>query len=175
MTTAVASKAKPTQKQRALAVQIEGLKFDRLLLQALSGSEGLSRLFHFDLEMLSELGDHVDPQDVVGKKVSVRLSEKGRKTRYFVGYINRFSWVGKDKHFHAYRAEMVPWLWQLTLAANCRIFPKTKSRDVVKKVFEDHGFVAGEHFKFDLIPRSPRCLSCIQHRGECFRRRYGEN
>src|SRR5947209_8232999 len=90
MTTAVASKAKPTQKQRALAVQIEGLKFDRLLLQALSGSEGLSRLFHFDLEMLSELGDHVDPQDVVGKKVSVRLSEKGRKTRYFVGYINRF-------------------------------------------------------------------------------------
>ena len=39
-----------------------------------------------------------------------------------------------------YQAEMVPWLWFLTLYSNCRIFQNKSVPDIVEQIFKDRGF-----------------------------------
>ena len=140
----------PSQKHQSIQVIIQGVEFDKLLLRTFSGTEGLSRLFRFDLELLSTADKHVEAKEVIGRKVVVRVAEKTKGHRYFIGLINRFSWTGKDIDFHHYHAEMVPWTWQLTLTSDCRIFQRKKIPEIIEQVFEKHGFKSGEHYKLNL-------------------------
>lgn len=148
MSTAEATK--PSQKHQSLAVIIQGVEFDKLLLHSFSGTEGLSRLFRFDLEMLSLASTHVPASEVIGKKVVIRLAEKGKGHRYFIGLINRFSWTGKDHDFHHYHAEVVPWTWKLTLTSDCRIFQRKTIPQIIQQIFDENGFKSNEHYQLKL-------------------------
>jgi type VI secretion system secreted protein VgrG len=57
-----------SQKKHILSLTTP-LGEDALLLTAFSGQESLSRLFSFQLEMLSEK-DSIGPADIVGKSVT---------------------------------------------------------------------------------------------------------
>ncbi len=161
------AKAKATQKGRTLAAVIQGVDFDKLLLTSFTGTEGLSRLFRFDLDFFSQ-ADHIDPEDVVGKKTVVSLMEKGKAVRHFIGSINRFSWTGKDEDFQHYHAEMVPWLWQLSLTSDCRIFQRLSVPEIVETVFKDYGFSASEHYQFKLTGDYTKVDYCVQYRETAF-------
>src|SRR5688572_6631848 len=101
-----------SQANRMLAVKTP-LAEDALLLRAINGSEGISRLFHFHLELMSE-DDAIDFSQVVGKKITTRVVLADGTTRHWHGYISRFSQGGRDAKLTSYHAEMVPWLWFLT-------------------------------------------------------------
>src|SRR4051812_21870221 len=109
-----------TQVNRRIAVSTP-LDDDVLLLRAFSGTEAMSRLFHFDLDLLSK-NDAISMRDLVGKKADIRLFDKQGTERHWNGYISRFSQGAQDKRFTYYHAEVVPWLWFLTRTADCRIF-----------------------------------------------------
>jgi type VI secretion system secreted protein VgrG len=147
-----------TQASRALRIDTP-LGSDTLLLRSFSGQEGVSQLFRFQLELLSE-NDSISFDSIVGKKVTVHLqildSERG-----FNGFISRFSQGRRDENLTYYRAEMVPWLWFLTRKADCRIFQHKTAPDIIKKVFEDLGF---QDFQFRLYGSFRPRDYCVQYR-----------
>src|SRR5450759_279310 len=128
-----------TQAERLIAVDTP-LGADRLLLRSFSGAEGLSKLFHFQLDMLSE-DFNISFDDIVGQNVtvSVKLAD-GSSERYFNGFVSRFAQLPGEDRLARYQADVVPWMWFLTRTANCRIFQNKNVPDIVQQIFKDFGF-----------------------------------
>jgi type VI secretion system secreted protein VgrG len=127
-----------TQAHRLISITTP-LGKDALMLQNLSGHEGISRLFSFSVDLLSE-NHNVAYKDIVGKQVTLSVHLPGSDQRYWNGFVNRFATVGGDNRFTYYRAEIVPWVWFLTRTADCQIFQQKTIPEIIKKVFQDHGF-----------------------------------
>jgi type VI secretion system secreted protein VgrG len=148
-----------TQTNRRIAISTP-LGKDVLLLRGLTGTETVSQLFSFDLDLLSE-SDSIKFSDVVGKNVTLRIFDAKGAERQWNGFINRFSQGSQGSRFTAYRAQMVPWLWFLSRTADCRIFQKKKVPDIIKKIFGDLGFKDFELRLYgDFSPRD----YCVQYR-----------
>ena len=147
------------QQHRRIAISTP-LGKDVLLLRGFSGSEAISQLFHFDLDLLSE-NDSIKFQDVVGKSVTLRIYDAAGAERHWNGFVSRFSQGGQDRRLTAYRAQMVPWLWFLTRTADCRIFQNQKAPDIIQKIFKDLGFA---DFKLRLYGDFVTRDYCVQYR-----------
>jgi type VI secretion system secreted protein VgrG len=127
-----------TQEGRLIAIETP-LGKDVLLLQGCVGHEGISRLFRFDLDLLSE-DSSISRDKIVGQNITITLALTDGSERYFNGFVSRFVQSGKGERFTHYRAEMVPWLWFLTRTADCRIFQNKTVPDIILKIFNDLGF-----------------------------------
>src|SRR5947209_417014 len=148
-----------TQAKRRMAISTP-LGEDAVLLRGFTGTESISQLFHFDLDLVSE-NDSIKFQDVVGKSVTLRIFDAEGSERYLNGFISRFSQGSQDRRFTVYRAQMVPWLWFLTRTADCRIFQNKKVPDIIQKIFKDLGFHDYELRLYgDFAPRD----YCVQYR-----------
>lgn len=90
-----------------------------LLLRAMKGKERLSTLLKYKLELVSERA-HIDPKDLLGQSVTVRLDLPDYRTRCFNGIVSRFSHTGSDGDLAVYQAAPVPWLWLLTQTSGGR-------------------------------------------------------
>jgi type VI secretion system secreted protein VgrG len=112
---------------------------DVLLLRGFKGTESISRLFRFELDLLSE-NSSISYPDIVGKNVTISLKQPDESYRYINGVISRFAQHATEEQFTAYRAEMVPWLWLLTRNADCRIWKNKSIPDIIIEVFNDLGF-----------------------------------
>jgi len=82
-----------TQENRLMAIATP-LGEDVLLLAGFSGEEGISRLFRFDLDLLST-SESLDYNSIVGQNATVRLTLASGNERYFNGFISRFSQGGR--------------------------------------------------------------------------------
>lgn len=149
-----------TQDTRPIAVETP-LGKDALLLSAFSGVEEMSRLFRYQLELLSEKKD-IAAKDIVSKNVTFHVEFPGGEKRYFNGVVNRFSYSGTGDRLSMYRAEVVPWLWFLTRTSDCRIFQNKTAPEIIEQIFKDLGFtdydasgISGNHPKWDY---------CVQYR-----------
>ena len=71
-----------TQHERLFQIDTP-LGEDVLLLKGFTGQEGISHLFKFDLELLTE-GPHIPAQDLIAKTVTIRVNLKGNEERFFV-------------------------------------------------------------------------------------------
>src|SRR5207244_8590967 len=152
-----------TQTNRRIAISTP-LGKDALLLRGFSGTETISQLFHFDLDLLSE-NDSIKFQDVVGKQVTLRIFDLDHEERHWNGFVSRFSQGSHDRKLFSYRAEVVPWLWFLTRTADCRIFQHKSTPDIVQAVFDGLGF---SDYQLQLQrPYSPREY-CVQYRETAF-------
>jgi len=130
---------KPTQATRNIAIDTP-LGEDILLLRSFSGHEEISRLFEFDLDLLSE-DYEINFDNIIGQNVTIRMDLPEGGTRYWNGYINSFVQGGSTSvQFAQYQATMVPWLWFLTQTSDCRIFQGKTVPDIIKQVFNDLGF-----------------------------------
>jgi type VI secretion system secreted protein VgrG len=149
-----------TQENRLIAIDTP-LGEDAVLLEQFTGREGISQLFHFELELLSE-----DPlivfQGIVGQRVTlkIKLADPDER-RYINGFVSRFTQSGASERFTHYRAEVVPWLWFLTRKANCRIFQNKTVPDIITQIFTDLGF---RDFKNALQGNFESREYCVQYR-----------
>jgi type VI secretion system secreted protein VgrG len=110
-----------------------------MLLQGLTGHEGISQLFSFDLDLLSE-DSSISFNQIVGQKVTLTITLADGGNRHINGFVSRFAQSGGDERFTHYRAEVVPWLWFLTRTTDCRIFQRMTIPDIITKIFRDLGF-----------------------------------
>jgi type VI secretion system secreted protein VgrG len=148
-----------TQENRLLALS-SPLGEDVLLLRALSGREGVSQLFTFELDLLSETAS-IAFDKLVGQPVTICITLTEGEPRYINGLVSRFALTGGDERFTHYRAEVVPWLWLLTRTADCRIFQNMNIPDIVVKIFQDLGF---SDFKNMLTGNFEAREYCVQYR-----------
>jgi type VI secretion system secreted protein VgrG len=113
---------------------------DVLLIEALDGVEGISRLFEFHAELLATFDTTVDPKALIGSKVSIAVAlNDASGTRWVNGIVASFEQSSGDVEFDVYHARIVPSLWQLTLSSNCRVFQNMTVMDIVKKVIGEYG------------------------------------
>ena len=126
------------QSERAIQI-ITPLGDDVLLFHRMTATESLGRLFQFELDLLSN-DPNIDFNKLLGQNVTIQLELPQDETRYFNGFVSRFSQEGNLDDFNAYHMTLRPWLWFLTRTADCRIFQEMTVPDIIKKVFRDHGF-----------------------------------
>ncbi|KAA6187361.1 type VI secretion system tip protein VgrG [Thiohalocapsa marina] len=148
-----------SQQARELSVSTS-LGDDVLLLRGMAASEQLSRLFEYQLELVSEDID-IRHSDLLGQPATVRVSLLDGGQRYFSGIVSRFSQVGFDGAFAIYQATLVPWLWFLTRTADCRIFQDKTVPDIVKEIFREHGYT---DFEERLSASYRQWGYCVQYR-----------
>jgi type VI secretion system secreted protein VgrG len=117
------------------------LEPDKLLVHHVTGQEELSRLFHYQLDLLSE-DPAISFDDVLGKAMTVTLRDPLGELRYFNGYVSQFSQGGKRGRYYEYSATLHPWLWFLTRTRNCRIFQNKTVPEIVKEIFAIHEAIA---------------------------------
>jgi len=126
----------------------------------LRGSEGISRLYRFELDLFSENGE-IDFSKIIGQHLCVKSGASDGSARVFSGVVSRFSQQSAGRHLVAYRAELVPWLWLLTRSTNCRIFQDKSIPDIVKEVLSGPG---GSDFEVDLAGSYEPLPYCVQYR-----------
>jgi type VI secretion system secreted protein VgrG len=148
-----------TQEKRLIGISTP-LGDDVLLLRSMQGREGISRIFRFELELLSENGS-ISFDDLIGKNATVRIMLPDGDQRYWNGHIVRFSQGGSDHRLAAYHAVMAPWLWFLTRTADCRIFQNQTAPDIIRRIFQDLGF---HDFELRLTRTFPEREYCVQYR-----------
>ncbi|MBI1249267.1 type VI secretion system tip protein VgrG [bacterium] len=154
-----------SQAQEHRAYALEDSLGDDFYLLSFTGNEGISRLFHYQLSLVSRRADmQHKPEEVINKQVKLRLDVGDSGKRYLKGYINRFSAEYQAGTIVDFHAEMVPWLWFLTQTSDCRIFENMSIPDIIEKVF--HSDPISDIAKFDLkLQKSyPKLEYCVQYR-----------
>lgn len=152
-----------TQAKRPVRIATP-LGEDVLLLRKMTGGEELGRPFRYELVLLSE--DHdINYKDIIGENVTVLVDKGDREARFFNGFISRFTQSKYERKLAEYRATMVPWPWFLTRSSDCRIFQAMTVPDILKQVFEDHGF---SDVKYRLHGTYKPWEYCVQYRETAF-------
>lgn len=129
---------------------------DKLLVVAVRGMEGISQLFRFELELITEESS-VAFDRLLGQKVTMewRLEDE---PRYINGIVSRFAQCERSMNFTRYRMEIVPRLWLLTRKARSRIFQHITVPDILKEVFE------GLDVSYELVGSFKERDYCAQYR-----------
>src|SRR4030095_15922564 len=112
---------------------------DVLLLQKLTGQEGISQLFKFQLELASKKAP-ITLESIIGQPVTVSRTLSDGSKRYLNGFVSQFAQTGQDAQAIYYHAEMVPWFWFLSQTSDCRIFQNKTVPEVVTQIFQEFGF-----------------------------------
>src|SRR5271157_4312742 len=112
---------------------------DVLLPEHLTGVEGISELFLYQVDLLAITETTIDPKSIVGQKVCVGIQANDSGTqRYVNGFVSSFEMCGGDQEFNNYRVYIVPNIWVLTLNKNTRVFQNQTVTDVIKAVLSTY-------------------------------------
>ncbi|CCE23630.1 type VI secretion system Vgr family protein [Methylotuvimicrobium alcaliphilum] len=139
---------------------------DQLIFYRLTGKEEIGRLFEFDVELIRDqkLGG-VKADRLLGKGMTVNLDLPNGTTRHINGEIVQFKHTGLRGRYITYLATLRPWLWYLTLNADCRIFQDKSVIDVIKEVFSRYSFADVQYkLEGDYQPLD----YCVQYRESDF-------
>ena len=132
---------------------------DKLALTRFDGSEGLSELFAFNVEALSET-EITNFDSALGAKCTVSIFSHG-KTRHFNGMLVEAQWIGMRDEIFVYRLLLRPWLWLLSRVSDCRIFTKMTAPKIIEKIFAKHGFAT---CRPELTESYEEIEYCVQYR-----------
>jgi len=134
---------------------------DVLLPERLAGTEGISELFRYQLDLLAQTSTTIDPTKIVAQKVciGIQVNDKGTQ-RYINGIVSSFEMSGGDDEFNMYRATIVPNIWALTLNVNTRVFQDMTVTDIIKAVLSNYTITPGD----DTSNTYPKLEYCTQYR-----------
>jgi type VI secretion system secreted protein VgrG len=124
-----------TQANRRIRVTT-ALGPDALLLTGFRGTEGLSRLFQFELDLVAPVDTPADFAKILGQPAVIEIDLPNGQPRFFHGIVNRFAQGHKDDTFIHYRAEVVPLLWLLTRRERSRIFQHKTAKEILTVVLD---------------------------------------
>jgi type VI secretion system secreted protein VgrG len=152
-----------TQATRQITIDTP-LGEDAVLLRSFQGQEAISKLFTFDLDLVSE-DPSIKYDSIVGQAVTVCLTLADSSPRYWNGYVSRFVQAGRDSNFAIYQATIVPWLWFLDQTTDCRIFQTKTAPDIIKQIFQEYGY---HDFALRLYGDFVKRDYCVQYRESDF-------
>jgi len=149
-----------SQANRPLRIETP-LGPDRLLLVGLQGSEELSGLFRFELDLLAPVGLPIDFAKLMAKPVSVIL-ENGGIVRYLNGIATEVAQGRDDEEFTHYRMTLSPKLWWLTQAFRSRVFQQMTVVEILSEV------LTGIEMRLELAETYPSRNYCTQYQESDF-------
>src|SRR4051794_11663795 len=112
---------------------------DDFVVEELDGHEGLSQLFGFEIGLVCQRSD-LQPADLLGQSVTLELEIGAGSMRPFNGIVRRFSaGPSQARGARSYRLEVVPTLWRLSAASDCRIFQAKTVLAIIEAMLGKHG------------------------------------
>jgi type VI secretion system secreted protein VgrG len=136
-------------QHRRLIKLVTPLKGEQeLLLDAFIGSEAISELFIFELNLLSQSA-HIELKTLIGKPAQIQIELADGGTRFLDGCISRFSLLGSDGGLASYSATLSPWMWYLSRRQDSRIFQEQTVEEIIRAVLAEYGTVP--RFEFRLL------------------------
>lgn len=149
-----------TQNGRLLSISTP-LGKDTLLLAGLTGTEGISTPFHFELALLAPRPALIDSAKMIGQRVTVTIADPdGGTARHINGVVNAFAQTGSDPTFVSYRAQVVPVFALLKRRADIRIFQQKSVIDVIETIFKE----AGVDYQANVTATYSALEYCVQYR-----------
>ena len=137
---------------------------DVLLVKRFSGKESISDLFHYELDLVSD-DFNIDFDQLVGKPVTMGIRQSDNESfRYMNGIVSKFALYSDEGRLASYKAEVVPWLWLLTQAWDCRIYQDMEALAVIKDTFQRHGFQSGHDWEDQTTLKRTPWAYCTQYR-----------
>jgi len=153
-----------TQANRTISIDTP-LGQDVLILRAFTGTEAVSQLFHFQLDLVSDDAE-IDYNAIIGRNVTIAVRLEDESTRrYFNGHVSRFTQLPSEGRLARYQAAVEPWLWFLTRTSDCKIFQKKSVPDIVQEIFRTFGF---QNFELQLNRSYTPWEYCVQYRETAF-------
>ncbi len=132
---------------------------DKLLIKTFHGEGRISEPFFFYLDMVSQEYE-LDFDQVVGEGITITMDLSTGEKKYYHGVCTRFIQGAYDGTECKYFAELRPWIWQLHLTRDSRIFQEMKIPDIITKVFDDLGFT---DYKDSLTGTYEQVDYCVQY------------
>src|SRR5580704_7660505 len=133
-----------------------------LVVTGFRGTEQISQLFSFELDLIADNSATIDFSQLVGKDITLAVATPGQgneaEWRYVNGICPSFSEGDRDVQFTNYTAEVVPKVWLLTRLAQSRVFQQKSVPDILKQVFQ--GFDCDFQLQGQYEPRE----YCVQYR-----------
>lgn len=155
-----------TYTQAGLSLSIATpLGQDAVLLEKFHGTEALSELFHFRLDLLAE--DPIDFDRLLGQNVTIRVVLANGTERWLNGIINSLSagaqvaGLKRNTTLRRYEAELAPALWLLTQRVQSRIFQNRSVPDILKQILHDDWQLK---VTFQLVGTYQPRNYCVQYR-----------
>ncbi len=167
------------QANRLLSVQTPA-GADVLVVEQFTASEAISELFSCELKLLADVQAKkhlaIKPENLVGQLMCLALELEDGKKRHFSGIVKSFAEIGRDNRFAYYRAQLVPWLWLLTLTCDSRIYPNTEVADstvpnILTSIFDElkkDYQAARVSYRLDLQRKYTKWDYCVQYRESTF-------
>jgi type VI secretion system secreted protein VgrG len=140
------------------------LPASQMFLRSARVNEGLSELSEITLEFISP-DRKLDLSKIVGQKMKVEIKTAEDAWRSFAGTCIEAQYLGLYEGYGLYSAELRPWLWFLTRAHDNRIFQEKKVNEIIKEVFQEHGF---SDFEFKLSGTYQQRHYTVQYRESDF-------
>ena len=135
---------------------------DELILTGFYGTEAISTLFGYRLEIAAENKTKnktkIAFDAVLGQKATVYLVLPDGSETYLNGLCVRFAQGGRNEVFIEYEALLVPGVWRRTRKAQSRIFQRMTVPEILKKVF------AGYTVEWSLTAKYEPRDDCVQFR-----------
>lgn len=113
----------------------------QLGFRSMNGTEGLSQLFEFDVELVAD-SYNVDLDALLGKPLTLEV-ETSTRPRFLSGHVTRCEMIGRESgtsRHYIYKAAVRPWFWYLTQTSDNKIFQKKTVPDVIAEVLSEYGF-----------------------------------
>ncbi len=126
------------QQERLLQLTTP-LEADVLLLERVTGNASVSSPFSYRFDLLADrqrkCDSKVKPEELVGTAFTAYMDlDKG--SRCISGIVKEFVEGHTDQRFAYYSAEIVPWLWLLTLQSDCRVFQNLTTPEILQKILD---------------------------------------
>lgn len=147
-----------SQENRLVAISDFSLGQDTFLVKSLRGTERISGLYDFTVEVISE-NLSIDPDQVMGKLGVVTLQDDYQ--REFSGHVARFT-VGEvnESNLRRYTLSLQPWLAFMEHRSGHRIFQDKNTKEILEQLFSELGL---QDYEFRAEGGAKREY-CVQHR-----------
>jgi type VI secretion system secreted protein VgrG len=140
--------------------KVKGLDHE-LRVVRFNGYEGMSELFAFEVALACAEHD-LAFDDIVGKPATLDI-RSGDSVRHVHGIVSDFEQGEEGKKLTAYRAVLVPLVWNLKNRRASKIFQNLAVPEIVKKVL-DNAKIAASSYRFALQGSYKSREYCVQYR-----------
>ncbi len=144
-----------------LSFQVADRGIDEFEVLRFRGTEGLSQLYRFEIE-LGCAATQVEFNGIVGKPAVLSINTD-YGTRWFHGLIARFELTGQQEDRIYFRAELVPSVWLLSHRHGCHIFQNKTVPEIIADVLE-RGGIPSDRYTLDVQRTYKPRVYCVKYR-----------
>ena len=139
----------------------KGLPEDTFAVVKFKGIEGISRLYEFDITLVSEDPD-IDLKTVLANEATLTIFHNDKEIKRH-GIIAEIEQLHEVKQYVFYRAILVPRLWQADLYHENQLFLDKSVPEIIEEILKQTGLTS-QDYEFILTKKYPKSEYICQYR-----------